>query len=122
LDALQCTELAIAAAQDKKAVDVVLLDLRPLTIVCDYFLICSARNRPHAKAITEGIEERLKEAGRRPDHIEGLAGLNWVLMDYGDVVIHVFQPEERAFYDLERLWADAESKQLEEVVGQARSR
>jgi len=70
----------------------------------------------------EGIEERLKEAGRRPDHIEGLASLNWVLMDYGDVVIHVFMPEERAFYDLERLWAEAESRQLEDVVGHARSR
>ena len=71
LDALECSELAMTAAQDKKAINVVQLDLRPLTIVCDYFVICSARNRPHAKAIAEGIEECLKDAGRRPDHIEG---------------------------------------------------
>jgi len=113
--------LIAAAARDKKALDIVLLDLRPLTIVCDYFVICSARNGPHVKAVAEGIEERLKAAGRRPHHIEGLTSLSWVLMDYGDVVVHVFLPEERAFYDLERLWAEAETKQLEEVIGQARA-
>lgn len=122
MESIECSELIAAVAREKKALDIVLLDLRPLTIVCDYFVICSALNRQHVKAVAEGIEERLKVAGRRPDHIEGLTGLGWVLMDYGDVVVHVFLPEERAFYDLERLWADAETKQLEDVVSEVRAR
>jgi ribosome-associated protein len=110
-------ELAARTAIDKRATDVVILDLTKLTIVCDYFVIATARNSVHAKAVVEGIEEQSREVGRRPMHIEGAAAGRWVLMDYGDVVVHVFQKEDRAYYDLERLWADAKVKQLEEVVG-----
>ncbi len=116
----ELSQLAAKAAQDKKAEDVMLLDLRELTIMCDYFLVCTARNTQHVKAVVDGIEERLEEAGRRVRHIEGMASGRWVLMDYGDVIVHVFLPEERAFYDLERLWADARMTELAAVVGQVR--
>lgn len=114
------SELAAGAARDKKAEDVMLLDLRELTIMCDYFLICTARNTQHVKAVAEGIEERLEAEGRRVRHLEGMAKARWVLMDYGDVIVHVFLPEERAFYDLERLWADARLTELVAVVDQVR--
>lgn len=120
MDALAWSELAASAAIDKKASDVILLDLRKLTIMCDYFVICSARNPIHTKAVVEGIEERLRESGRRPNHIEGMSAGTWVLMDYGDVVVHVFIPEEREYYNLERLWTDAEVTQLESVLVGAR--
>jgi ribosome-associated protein len=120
LDSLFWSKLAASAALDKKADEIVLLDLRELTIVCDYFVICTARNTQHAKAVVEGIEERLKLDGRRPNHVEGRQNARWVLLDYGDVVVHVFMPEERAFYDLERLWVDAESTKLEDVLEQVR--
>ncbi|MDP2872203.1 MAG: ribosome silencing factor [Bacillota bacterium] len=114
------SELAAGAARDKKAEGVMLLDLRELTIMCDYFLICTARNTQHVKAVVEGVQERLEDAGRRARHIEGKSNARWVLMDYGDVIVHVFLPEERAFYDLERLWADARLTELAAVVEQAR--
>lgn len=114
------SELAAKAAQDKKAEDVMLLDLRELTVMCDYFLVCTARNTQHVKAVVEGIEERLEAEGRRVRHIEGKSAGRWVLMDYGDVIVHVFLPEERAFYDLERLWADARMTELAAVVDQVR--
>lgn len=101
---------------DRRATDVLLLDLSKLTIVCDLFVIATSRNPIHSRAVVEGIEERLRDQGRRPLHIEGLAAGRWVLMDYGDVVVHVFLPEEREYYDLERLWADAKVQRLEEVV------
>lgn len=120
LDSGIVSKLAAAAALDKRATDVVVLDLRELTIVCDYFVIASARNTIHSKAVADGIAERLAEEGRRPRHIEGLPTATWVLMDYGDVVVHIFLPEERGYYDLERLWQEAKVEQIEAVVLDAR--
>ena len=120
LDSGIVSKLAATAALDKRATDVVVLDLRELTIVCDYFVIASARNTIHSKAVADGIAERLAEEGRRPRHIEGLPTATWVLMDYGDVVVHIFLPDERGYYDLERLWQDAKVEQIEAVVLDAR--
>ena len=91
----------------KKASDPVALDLQDLEAVSDYFLICSATNEVQVKAIAEGIEERLLEHGVKPWHVEGREGRRWVLLDYVDVVVHVFAEQEREYYDLERLWRDA---------------
>jgi len=121
LDPNALSELTARTAIDKRATDVVILDLTKLTIVCDFFVIATAQNAIHTRAVVEGIEEKTREAGRRPNHIEGQAAGRWVLMDYGDVVVHVFQHEDRAYYDLERLWADAKVRQLEEVVADLRS-
>lgn len=80
-----------------------------LTIVADYFLVCTASSAPHARAIAEGVRDAIKEAtGRSPLGIEGLTEGWWVLVDYGDILVHVFQQEARAYYELEETWADAQ--------------
>jgi ribosome-associated protein len=98
---------AADAAASKKAHDPVALDLRELDGVADYFLILSAGSEVQVKAIAEAVEERLRELGQRPWHVEGLSGRRWVLMDYIELVVHVFHERTREYYLLERLWGDA---------------
>jgi ribosome-associated protein len=98
---------AAAAIDDKKGLGVVLLDVSGLLVITDVFVIATGASRRHVKALAEEVEEELKEADRRPLRREGLADGTWVLLDYGDIVVHVFDEETRAFYDLERLWGDA---------------
>lgn len=100
-------QLAVASALDLKAQDLKVLFLGPVSDFTDYFLICSGTSQRQVQAISDAIIENLKKEGVRPLHVEGQQGGNWVLIDYGDLVIHVFQPEPREFYGLERLWADA---------------
>ena len=103
---------AAHAAAAKKAHDPVALDLRELDGVCDYFFICSASSEVQVKAIAEAIEERLREAGAKPWHVEGLGGRRWVLLDYVELVVHVFHENTREYYLLDRLWGDARSVDL----------
>ena len=99
---------AIGAALDKKASDVVVMDMRAVSGLADYFVICTGASDMQVKAIQENVEDRIKEeCGERPWHREGQDHRQWVLLDYVDLVVHVFSPERRAFYDLERLWSDA---------------
>lgn len=104
-----------AAANDKKAKDILLLNMEGLSPVTDFYVICSAGNSTLVKAIADNIEDKLAEAGVHPTHKEGYADApRWVLLDYGDVVAHVFLEEERDFYNLEQLWADAPSESFVE--------
>ena len=103
-----------AAANDKKAKDILLLNMEGLSPVTDFYVICSAGNSTLVKAIADNIEDKLAEAGVHPTHKEGYADARWVLLDYGDVVAHVFLEEERGFYNLEQLWADAPSESFVE--------
>jgi len=98
---------AAAAAEAKAAEQVVVLDLRTLTLVTDFFVVCSATSRVHMRAVREGIEEAMERANYRLLAREGDEEAQWVLLDYGDVVVHVFSPQTRAFYKLERMWASA---------------
>ncbi len=98
-------------AVDKKARDVVIIDLRPLTSITDYFVICTGAVDQHVKAIVDEIDDRLRPA-EKPWHIEGYQHLSWVLMDYVNVVVHVFNPETREYYNLERLWGDATTEKI----------
>jgi len=103
-------ELARRAGQlalEKQAKDVLLLDLRDLSPVCDFFVIASAESEPQVKAIVDRVEAGLRELNERPWHVEGRGGRKWVLLDYVDFVIHVFQAETREVFLLERLWGDA---------------
>ena len=100
---------AARAALDKKAIDLTVLDVQGVSNVTDYFLVCSGRSAPHVKTIAEAIREELTEDGVRPLHAEGHAESGWVLLDYGDVLMHVFLEDARAYYALERLWGDAPS-------------
>ena len=111
LPALDLLLLAAEAAASKKALDMVGLDLAGLQGVADYFLICSGTSEPQVKAIAEAVEERLRERGARAWHIEA-GSRRWVLLDYVDVVVHVFHEKTREYYLLERLWGDARSVDL----------
>ena len=104
--------IAARAALAKKAEDVLALDLRDLGAVCDYFLLCSAASEIQVRAVAEHVEEKLREAGARPWHVEGLEGRRWVLLDYVEIVVHVFHEKTREYYMLDRLWGDARSVDL----------
>ena len=107
LSALALARKAGHLALDKKGVDVRILKLKALSSVCDYFVIVSGEADVHVKAIANGILEGLRKLGHRPLHSEGLNEGNWVLLDYADGVVHVFQEPTRRFYALEKLWGDA---------------
>ena len=99
---------AVRAALDKKAVDVVVLDLRNTAAFTDFFVLCSGLSQRQVKAIADGVEETLRAAKVRPAHVEGYDRADWVLMDFFNFIVHVFTPQTREFYSLERLWGDAE--------------
>ena len=99
---------AVNAALDKKALDVVVLDLRSTPAFTDFFLLCSGQNQRQVKAISDAVEEALRASKIRPAHVEGYDRAVWVLMDFFTFIVHVFTPQTRAFYALERLWGDAE--------------
>ncbi len=99
---------AVHAALDKKAQDVVVLDLRDTPAFTDFFVVCSGQNVRQVQAIADSIEEALRAAKSRPSHVEGYDRADWVLMDFFTFIVHVFTPATRKFYSLERLWGDAE--------------
>ena len=99
--------VAIQAAEEKQAKDLRILDLREVTTFADYFVICSGANVRQNQAIADEIETRLKPLGEYPASIEGYQNAEWILMDYGDYLVHIFTEKARAYYDLERLWRDA---------------
>ena len=99
---------AVRAALDKKADDVVVLDLRHTPAFTDFFLLCSGQSTRQVHAIADAVEETLKAGKVRPAHIEGYGRAEWILMDYFTFIVHIFTPQTRAFYSLERLWGDAE--------------
>jgi ribosome-associated protein len=103
---------AAAAADDKKAIDIALLDLRKAAGFADYFLICSGANTRQVRAIADAVIEALAAGGSRPAHIEGYDRSEWILIDYFDLIVHVFAPELRVFYALERLWGNAERVEI----------
>ena len=111
---LELAKVAAIAADDKKATDIVLLDLTSMSDVCDYFLICTGANARLVDSVIDEIREKVgKNCGVKPMSTEGRAGMRWIVMDYGTVVIHVFQPEVRDYYRLERLWGDAPRVELD---------
>ena len=108
--ALACVEFAL----DKKAYDLVLLEVGSLTSLADYFLICTGRSDTQVQAIAQNVEQMMLDRGDRPLAMEGYSQGQWVIIDYGDVVVHVFFEPQREFYDLERLWAKAPRVELPE--------
>jgi ribosome-associated protein len=104
--------VALRAASDKKALDLVVLDLRELASFTDYFLITSGTNVRQVQAIADAILEKLKEQGTRAERVEGYNTAEWILLDYGYFIVHVFEDKSRKFYDLERLWREAKRVEL----------
>lgn len=109
-------ELAVLAAKaldSKKAREIKLLKVLDLTVLADYFLIATGTSSTHVKALADEVDYQLSQKGVKPSQIEGAKSRDWILLDYGSVVVHVFCPEAREFYSLERLWADAEPVELD---------
>jgi ribosome-associated protein len=114
---LKSRELALTAAEaalNKKAQDVIILELGELTVIADYFVICSGESTTQVRTIAEFIEHELARKGVMPIGREGVRHSHWVLLDYGDVIIHVFEEETRAYYSLEKLWMDAGTVEFHE--------
>ena len=109
-EAKQTAKLALEALEDKKAMDVRILDITHVSTLADYFMIASGSNRNQVQAMADNVEEVLGK------QIEGYQTANWILMDYGDVVIHIFDEENRLFYDLERIWRDGKVVEKEEIM------
>ena len=110
-------KLAIASASEKKAFDIIALDLREVTSFAEFFVIASGTNQRQVQAISNEINEKLKEQLKaRPLRIEGYASGEWILLDYGDFIVHIFEQKARDFYDLERLWRDAKKVEIPENI------
>ena len=98
--------------RDRKALDLVVIDLRGISDTADYFVLCSGTSEPHIRSLTDDLVDQLRGQGQRPWHVEGRQSLRWVLVDFVDVVVHIFGREAREFYGLERLWGDAPATRL----------
>ena len=109
LEPAQIARLAVEVASDKKATDIVLLDMRGVSAIADYFVICTGSNPRQLRAIASAIDEKLSEHGFSAFHREGAADSGWVLLDYSDIIVHIFSSKERDYYRLERLWSQAKT-------------
>ena len=105
----QKRDAIVAAAEDKKANYITEIDLRGKTIIADFFIICSGTSNIHIRSVADGIVEELEKIGVRQNRIEGYSEANWVLLDYGDVIVHIMSEDQRHFYKLEKLWAGTET-------------
>lgn len=105
--AKQLLDIAVKSADDKKAMNIVALDLKGISLIADYFVICHGNSDTQVQAITTEIRKQVSEAGGQVRGIEGLDSARWVLLDLGDVIVHVFHRDEREYYNIERLWSDA---------------
>ncbi len=116
LSPLEIATIAAKALDDRKAKDLKVLKTAEQTILADYFVICNGTTSTHIKALVDEVDRKLSEAGEPPIRREGLRSDIWVLMDFGSVIVHVFTDEARKFYDLERLWSDAEEIDLSSLL------
>ncbi len=107
--------IAAEALEEKKGNDVKIIGIEKISTIADYFIIAGGSNRNQVQAMMDEVEEKLGRAGHEPKHIEGRNTSGWILMDYGDIVIHIFDEENRLFYDLERIWRDGESLSIEDL-------
>ncbi len=114
-------KIAVKAIEDKKGIDLVALDIRSVAAFADYFLICSGDSSRQIQAIADEVQQKLAAGGQRPAHVEGYNNAEWILMDYLDLVVHIFSRKARAYYDLERLWRDAQVLQPAEILDQSDS-
>ena len=109
-------QIACKAIDDKKGQDIKVIDIHNVSVIADYFVIASGTNSNQVQAIVDNVEERLGRAGFEAKQIEGNRNSSWILMDYGDVIVHVFDEENRLFYDLERIWRDGKVLEMDEFL------
>lgn len=113
--AQEMLKIAYAALDDKKANDITMIDIQEVSVLADYFIITDGSNRNQVQAMADNVEEELGKAGYTPKQIEGYQTANWILMDYGDIILHIFCAEDRLFYDLERIWRDGKIVTIDEI-------
>lgn len=116
METLDMVKLAVKCMDSKKAEDITVLDVRGLTAMTDYFIICNGNSAPQMRAIYEETDEKLSEQGTEPKSRDGFRDTYWILMDYGDMIVHIFNKESRDFYSIENLWADAKRLSVEELL------
>ena len=112
---LELTKAIAKVLDKKKAIDIKAIHITEYSIVADYFIVASGTSNTHVKSLADDLEFEMSKLGVEPDHIEGRA-TGWILLDYGSVIVHVFTPESREYYNLERLWSDAQTVDLSDVV------
>ena len=115
MNSKEMVKAAAAAIEEKKGEKVKIIDISKVSVIADYFVIASGKNANQIRAIADEIEEKLGREGVTPKQIEGYQNAGWVLMDYRDIIIHIFNEEERLFYDIERIWSDGKSVTADEL-------
>lgn len=112
---LNMAKLAIEALEDKKAEDIRVLDISDVSVIADLFIIAGGSNKNQVQALCDNVTEKLGRAGFPENHIEGYETANWILLDFGDIIVHIFDKENRTLYDLERIWRDGKTLELSEL-------
>lgn len=112
MTSLEMTKRAVVALEDKKAINVKVIDISEISVIADYFIIAGGTNKNQVQALSDNVIEALAREGIEPKQTEGYNTANWILLDYNDVIIHVFNQEDRLFYDLERIWRDGKAVEL----------
>lgn len=116
LQSKEIVKIVCAALEEKKAGDLKIIKIDEVSPIADYFVICDGANAPQVEALVDNVEEKLQQAGVVPKRIEGMKNCGWILMDYGDVVVHVFSKQDRLFYDLERVWRDGKTVSISDIL------
>lgn len=115
MEAKEMVKIAYHALSEKKGEEIKIIEIGELTVIADYFLIANGGNSSQIQAMVENVEELLGREGVHPKRIEGGRNSSWILMDYGDIIVHIFDREDRLFYDLERIWRDGKDVSIEEL-------
>lgn len=116
LSSKEMAKIAIEALEEKKTIDIKIIDISEISTIADYFIIGEGSSRNQVQAIADEVEESLEKAGIEPKHIEGYSTANWILMDFRDIIVHIFDSENRLFYDLERIWKDGKEIDKETIT------
>ena len=115
MTAKEMVKVAYEALEDKKGEDIRIIEISEISTIADYFIIANGTNTSQVSALVDSVDEKLGKLGIQPKRVEGARSLSWVLMDYGDIIVHVFMKEDRLFYDLERIWKDGKFIDMEEL-------
>ena len=115
METLDIVKTAVAALEDKKAEDITVIDITGVSSIADYFIIADGNNKNQVQAMVDNVQEELFKAGYEMKQMEGYREGNWILLDFGDIIIHIFDKENRLFYDLERIWKDGKEVSIEEL-------
>ncbi len=116
MEPFEAAKLAVKALDEKQGADIRLLKTEELTVLADYFVLCTANSNTHVRTLYDEVDKRLSMAGMPPIRREGSRSANWLLLDFGSVIVHIFQKETREFYNLERLWDDAQEIDITDII------